>query len=104
MLNTRWLLMVALAIPPLAHAAPLPQPIPKNGACPGSYSTQGQYCVPSGAARVAIAKTGSCPSGYSTSGNYCVATSASSRAVIPKSGSCPSGWYTSGAYCVSNRQ
>jgi hypothetical protein len=47
-------------------------PIPKNGACPSGYTTQGNMCVPLANAKPAIAKNGPCPAGYSTQGNYCV--------------------------------
>ncbi len=89
-------------------AAPIPEPIFKNGSsCPGGYSTSGgSYCKPNSNARFAISKIGSnCPSGYATSGNaYCIATSDNSKAAIPKkSSNCPSGYVTSGGnYCLSH--
>jgi hypothetical protein len=76
------------------------QPVIKNGSCPSSYISSGNYCVPSGDnSRFAIVKNGSCPSGYVSSGNYCLG----SRQVIQKQGSCPSGYVSSGEYCLSNK-
>lgn len=80
------------------------QPIIKNGSCPSSYVSSGNYCVPSGNnSRFAIVKNGSCPSGYVSSGDYCLASSNSSRQAIQKQGSCPSGYVSSGEYCLSSK-
>jgi hypothetical protein len=82
---------------------PHPTPVPKNGNCPSSYSSQGDFCIPSSGARFAIAKIGSCPSGYGSQGNYCVADS-TARFAMPKGPSnCPSSYGSQGNYCVSSR-
>ena len=52
----------------------------------------------------AIPKNGACPTGYSTQGNYCVANRANAPDAIPKNGACPTGYSTQGNYCVSNRR
>lgn len=86
------------AMPPVA------QPVIKNGSCPSSYVSSGNYCVPSGdRSRFAITKSGSCPSGYISSGDYCLASSDSSKLAIPKQGSCPSGYTSNGDYCLSSK-
>ncbi len=82
---------------------PHPTPIPKDGSCPSSYSSQGNFCVPSSAAKFAIAKIGSCPSGYGSQGNYCVADSSARFAMLKGSGSCPSGFGSQGNYCVPSK-
>lgn len=80
------------------------QPVIKNGSCPSSYISSGNYCVPNGDnSRFAIVKNGSCPSGYISSGDYCLASSNNSRHVIQKQGSCPSGYVSSGEYCLSSK-
>lgn len=96
LLSTLWLCV--------AHAAlPEPTPLPKKGSCPSSYSSQGNFCVPSSGAKFAIVRLGSCPSGYGSEGNYCVA-SWSARLAIPKQGgSCPSSYSSEGNYCVSTK-
>ena len=86
-----------------AHAAPAPQPVPRNGSCPSGYYSSGDYCVPGSGARFALSRNGSCPSGYYSSGNYCVASSDDSKLAIPRSSSCPSGYYSSGNYCVASQ-
>jgi hypothetical protein len=77
----------------------IPQVIEKDGACPGFYVANNNYCVPMNNAPFAIHKNGSCPSGYVSSGNYCEATN-NARYVVNKNGPCPGGWVASGNYCM----
>lgn len=78
--------------------------LPKNGNCPSSYSSQGDFSVPGSAARFAIAKIGSCSSEYSSQGNYCVADSTARFAMLKGSSNCPSGCGSQGNCCVSSMQ
>ena len=86
----------------VVRAAPPPQPIERDGACPSGYYASGNYCVPGAGARFAISRRGFCPSGYYASGQYCVASTDRSGLAIHRSGSCPSGFYASGEYCVAS--
>ncbi len=88
----------------LSQAGPMQaMPIPKDGQCPGGYSTQGNMCVPNANATPAIPKSGSCPSDWFThGGNYCVANSANPKNVIPRNGLCPGRYSIQGNYCVQN--
>jgi len=52
----------------------------------------------------ALPKDGACPSGYHTEGNYCIGNRNNPPAALPKDGACPSGYHTEGGYCVSNRR
>jgi hypothetical protein len=47
--------------------------IPKHGACPKDYASQGNYCVANQNAKAAVLKNKAiCPSGSNGQGNYCV--------------------------------
>jgi hypothetical protein len=47
--------------------------IPKHGACPKDYASQGNYCVANQNAKAAFLKNkATCPFGYIGQGNYCV--------------------------------
>jgi hypothetical protein len=65
-------LVLALLLPAVASAQPLPQP--KVGQCPSGYRDSGGYCAPmNDRAPVAVPKgAGQCPSGFAQSGAYCV--------------------------------
>ena len=70
-----WLLALTLPLPlPLPHLATGADPVlPKDGACPGGYHTEGRYCVGNrDNPPVALVKDGACPGGYHTEGRYCV--------------------------------
>ena len=96
-------LLCAGLLLPAAACALQPQPLLRQGSCPGGYSQSGSYCVPGTHARLAVPRHGSCPSGYAQSGEYCLAGSDRSRLAIPRVGSCPGGYSQSGHYCLSNR-
>lgn len=87
----------------VVRAAPPPQPVERDGACPSGYYASDHFCVPTAGARYAVRRAGSCPSGYFASGNYCVAASDRAGTAIPRKGSCPSGYYASDQFCVSTR-
>ena len=81
-----------------------PQPLLRDGPCPGGYYASGNYCMPTSSARPAVPRGGgACPGGYYASGNYCVAASPGARLAIPRQGACPGGFYASGDFCVSTR-
>ena len=68
-------IIAATVIIPVSTAvnALQPQPLPKQGSCPGGYSQSGGYCLASsGRSRLALPKSGSCPAGFSQSGDYCL--------------------------------
>ena len=80
-------------------------PIPKKGACPIGYHSDGDMCMPDPGAKPAMLKAGSssAPIGWHTEGDYIVADSTNPRNVIPKTGSsCPLGYHTDGDYYVQN--
>jgi hypothetical protein len=63
--NMKLAIIIALLLPTLAVAEPLPQlkPPGPGGSCPHGYTTSGSYCVPSQGAPDAIPKpaNGTCP-------------------------------------------
>ena len=45
----------------------------KSDTCPEAYLTEGNYCVATAEAKLAIRRAAmSCPSGFESIGNYCI--------------------------------
>ena len=100
---THYLGLCSLFLLTAGHAElPAPTPIQREGSCPSNYSMQGNFCVPSNGARLAIFRHGSCPSNYTSTGAYCVADHGAKLAISnPDRRSCPSGYTSSGYYCIA---
>ena len=98
-LNTILLLTSSLA----CAALPAPSEIPKDGDCPAEYSAKGNQCAPEANALFAFVKFQNCPEGYLEQGNYCLATPAAKLAIRRAAMSCPSGFESVGNYCISEK-
>lgn len=64
---------LTLALVVLAMGAQAQSEIPISGDyCPAFYDKKGDMCIPTKEATVAIVKDGDCPDTMSSVGNYCV--------------------------------
>ncbi|MBK8753397.1 MAG: hypothetical protein IPL99_17935 [Candidatus Competibacteraceae bacterium] len=59
--------------------------------------------APAIAAAPVLPKEGACPTGYHTEGRYCVGNRADPPTAVSKEGPCPTGYHTEGRYCIGNR-
>jgi hypothetical protein len=68
--------IIALLLPSLALAEPLPVPKPPGpgGSCPHGYSASGSFCMPRAGAQDAIPlpPNGTCPHNWTRSGSFCL--------------------------------
>ena len=84
-------------------ALPAPSEIPKEGELPSDYSAKGSLCFPGANETFAFVKFQNCPDRYVEQGNYCVATAEAKLAIRRAAMSCPSGFESVGNYCISEK-
>jgi hypothetical protein len=76
-------IMIAMLLPTLALAQPLPVPKPSGpgGSRPHGWLSSGTYCVPSAGAQDAVPRPpgGSCVFGWTASGSYCLRSGSGGR-------------------------